>query len=382
MTANTDQLATAIRAQMPVVDNWAYFDHAAVAPLSGPALNALREWADDVAHNGDANWPRWRKQIETVRRTAARVLNADDAEIALIRNTTEGIALVAEGYPWKPGDNVVVPSGEFPSNLYPWQNLKDRGVEVRIVPTKNEQLDPAAVRNACDHRTRIVTASWVGYSTGWRNDLNELAEIAHSNGALLFVDGIQGFGVLPLDVRETPIDFLAADGHKWLLGPEGAGIFYIKREHLDRLHPIGVGWNSAESAGDFSQEELRLKPTAGRYEGGSYCIGNLLALAASMELLFQYDVAELSARMLDVTRQLYEGLRELNAEIASDWSDHRRSGIVSFHLPGRDSSEIRQRCLDGGIVTSCRAGRIRVSPHVYTNRDDLDRLFGSLASDS
>ena len=376
----TNLIAETIRNTMPVTDRWAYFDHAAVAPIPQPAKQALAEWADDVANNGDAHWPKWRKAIEEVRTITARILNADESEIALIRNTTEGIGLVAEGFPWQPGDNVVVPAGEFPSNLYPWQNLESRGVEVRIVPIENERLDPSDIANACDARTRIVSVSWVGYATGWRNDLDDLAEVAHANDALLFVDGIQGFGMFPLDVEQTPIDFLAADGHKWLLGPEGAGVLYVRKPHLELLRPLGVGWNSAANAGDYANAQFVLKNSAGRYEGGTYGMGLLLGLAASMRLLFQFPVEQIEECLSDVTSQLLDRLAELNADIASDPTDERRSGIISFTLPGCEPNAIRTRCLADGIVTSCRAGRVRVSPHVYTNEDDLDRLFRSLAS--
>ena len=240
------------RRKMPVVEKWAYFDHAAVAPLSGPALQTLSAWSCEAASNGEVNWSAWRKRVEEVRDLAAKFVGADSTEIALIRNTTEGITLVAEGFPWKPGDNVVTPVGEFPTNLYPWLNLASRGIEVRQVPTVDERVDLEMLESACDERTRIVTISWVGFATGWRNDVDALAEIAHRHGAYLFLDAIQGLGVFPLDVRQTPVDFLAVDGHKWLLGPEGAGIFFVRRDNLELLQPMGVGWNSVQNEWDFS----------------------------------------------------------------------------------------------------------------------------------
>ena len=374
---------TKLRAEMPVTANWAYFDHAAVAPLSRPAVDALREWADDVANNGDVNWPRWRKQVEDVRRLAAELLNADATEIALVRNTTEGITLVAEGLRWQPGDNVVVPAAEFPSNLYPWLNLRDRGVEIRLVESNDwraEQLDPNRIADAVDDRTRIVAVSWVGYQTGWRNDLDELAAIAHENGALLFVDAIQGLGVFPLDVRQTAVDFLAADGHKWLLGPEGAGVLYIRRERLDDLRPLGVGWNSVKHAGDFSRTELDLKDSAGRYEGGSYGMGNIAALGASLELLLSIGTQRLAERLIDLTNRLCERLEGIGADVLSCRDEGRASGIVSFRMPGRDSKSIQQGCRAKGVVVNCRGGAVRLSPHAYTDEGDIERLLAALGS--
>src|SRR5688572_8011567 len=224
----------AFRAQMPVVRQWAYLDHAAVAPLSGPARDALSAWSRDVTENGDIHWPIWAGRLEQVRRQGAQLLGAQLEELALVRNTTEGIGLVAEGYPWQAGDNVVLLDDEFPSNRIPWQHLESRGVETRIVASTGTNEDLARLEAACDSRTRIVSVSWVGYASGRRFDVAELASVVHGKGALLFLDAIQGLGVFPLDVQAAGVDFLAADGHKWLLGPEGAGFFYVRSEHLDR----------------------------------------------------------------------------------------------------------------------------------------------------
>ncbi|MEX1095651.1 MAG: aminotransferase class V-fold PLP-dependent enzyme [Planctomycetales bacterium] len=377
---------TDVRARMPVAGEWAYFDHAAVAPLSGPARDALREWADDVAAAGDAHWPQWRARIERARQLAAELIGADEAEVALVRNTTEGVNLVAEGYPWRPGDNVVLPAGEFPTNLYPWLNLADRGVEVRQVPAENERLDLDRLADACDERTRIVAASWVGYATGWRNDPRELAEVAHSRGALLFLDAIQGLGVFPLDVRTSGVDFLAADGHKWLLGPEGAGVFFIRREHLDRLRPLGLGWNSVRNPGDFEapgrrtdrRSVLASLKEAGRYEGGSYNVGGIAALAESLAMLLEFAVPRISERLLAVTDGLCRSLEDAGASIASSREGERRSGIVAFDWPGEEPGAVRRRCLDRKVVLSCRGGRLRISPHVYSNDEDAERLLAAL----
>lgn len=382
------------RRRMPVVEQWAYFDHAAVAPLCEPARDAMTEWANDVANNGDVNWGHWCKQIERVRGNAAELIGAHTDEVALIRNTTEGVNLVAEGFPWKPGDNVVVPAGEFPTNLYPWKNLAARGVETRVVPTENERLDLDRLHDACDERTRIVSASWVGFATGWRNDVDALADVAHKNGALLFLDAIQGLGVFPLDVGETEVDFLAADGHKWMLGPEGAGLLYVRQRHLSTLRPLGVGWNSVVDSGDFSNAEMRLKQQADRYEGGSHNVAGTLAFGAALQLLLEFGVESIAQRLLTVTELLCERLVELGAQIES-CRDHgnaarrpetgsgpneydrpvdRRSGIVAFTLPGVEPARIRVACRDRNVIVNCRNGRVRVSPHCYTDRNDIQRL--------
>lgn len=367
-----------LRRLMPSAGKWAYFDHAAVAPLSLPARAALANWADDVAQNGVVNWPQWAAQLENVRRRGAELLHADLGEIALIHSTTEGINLVAEGFGWQAGDNVVAPANEFPSNLYPWMNLESRGVEMRRVPVTNGRVEIGDLARACDDRTRIVTASWVGYASGWRLDVDALVEMAHRRGALVFLDAIQGLGVFPLDVRQTPIDFLSADGHKWLLGPEGAGLFYVRREHLERLRPLGIGWNSVVQSHDYSHIELTLKPAARRYEGGTYNMPGLLALGASLELLAEFPVSEVADRVLSLTDALCERLSAAGAVVSSCRERGRASGIVSFELPDDNPAEVRRRCREHQVVLSCREGRLRVSPHAYNNDDDLDRLIEAL----
>lgn len=244
------------RCQMPVAERWAYFDHAAVTPLSLPAKQALADWADEVTNNGDANWSEWRKRVGSVRDSAARLLGCQSSEVAFVPNTTSGLSIIAEAFPWQPGDNVVLASGEFPANRNVWRCLIPRGVEVRVVES-NPGSDVCPIDRllaAIDKRTRIVTASWVGFVTGWRHDLDELADACHHRGTLLCVDAIQGLGIIPLDLSRTSVDFLAADGHKWMLGPEGAGVLFVRQEHLDRLRPIGIGPNSIGFSGSYLAE--------------------------------------------------------------------------------------------------------------------------------
>jgi selenocysteine lyase/cysteine desulfurase len=362
---------------MPCAEQWAYFDHAAVAPITLPAQAALTNWAREFAEHGAVNWPQWAAELEHLRRRAADLVHADVTEIALVHNTTAGINLVAEGFAWQPGDNVVMFDDEFPSNVYPWMNLASRGVEVRRVPAGDEPR-LAELAKACDGRTRIVTLSWVGFASGWRHDLEEVVELAHRRGALVFLDAIQGLGVFPLDVRRTPVDFLAADGHKWLLGPEGAGLFYVRAEHLVRLRPMGLGWNSVVQAHDFSRIELRLKPSAGRYEGGTYNMPGLLALGASLEMLADHPPEQIARRVIDLTDAICQRLAEVGAVIQSCRRKEHASGIVSFDLPGRNLLEVRRHCRERQVVLSHRGGRLRVSPHAYNDTTDIDRLIDAL----
>jgi selenocysteine lyase/cysteine desulfurase len=367
----------ALRNEFPVTRRWAYLDHAAVAPLAEPARAALVAWADDTATEGRAAWGRWQDRVEEARGRAARLLNADPYDIAFIKNTSEGIAFVAEGLDWQPGDNVVTSADEYPSNLYPWMNRAGRGVEVRRVPSQDGRVLVDDLRSAIDGRTRLLTLSFVEYASGFRNDLDLVGALCRERGILFFVDAIQGLGVFPLDVRQTPVDFLAADGHKWLLGPEGAGIFYIRRELVERLHAVEVGWNSVVDAHDFSRVELRLKPHAGRWESGTLNVGGIAALGASLGLLLGLGIDAVGARVLELTDRLCERARQAGLGVYSSRRPGESSGIVSLTGLADPAAAVR-RCRANGAIVNHRAGRLRVSPHAYNSFDEIDHLIDLL----
>jgi selenocysteine lyase/cysteine desulfurase len=366
---------------MPVTHHWAFFAHAAVAPMPRCAVDAMTIWATDVAEHGVANEPRWNARVQEVRELAARLLHADPEDVAFVKNTSEGVGIVAEGIPWKPGDNVVTASDEYPANVYPWLNLARKGVETRLVPPRDGRLLLDDVRAAIDGRTRLVSLSWVEFATGFRNDLDALGQLCRERGVYFFVDGIQGLGVRPLDVRRTPVDFLAADGHKWLLGPEGAGVLYVRRELVDVLEPVDIGWNSVVGARDFSTIDFRLKPHAGRWESGSLNVAGITALGASIDLLLRVGVAALEQRILELTEVLCDKVRTAGLEVYSSRRPGEASGIVSVTVPGGEA-ELRRlvkRCRQAGVLVNHRGGRLRVSPHAYNTVEEIDRLLEVIA---
>ncbi|MDZ4658974.1 MAG: aminotransferase class V-fold PLP-dependent enzyme [Bythopirellula sp.] len=379
MSNSIEQTRERLRAAMPVARKWAYFDHAAVAPITQPASAAMAHWLAQATEEGDTTWLEWAAQLKACRAAAAELIGAGEHEIALLPNTTVGINLVAEGFPWQPGDNVVTLADEFPTNLYPWLNLAQRGVETRLVPTQDGSVSPEQIAAHCDDRTRVVSVSWVCYSNGCRRALKPIADVAHDCGALFLVDAIQGLGVFPLDVRADEIDVLSADGHKWLLGPEGAGIGYINEGWLERLQPIGVGWNSVANAGNYDHIELKLKNSAARYEGGTYNIAGFIGLGASIKLLLSLGIANITAAILDFTDMACEQLSQAGAMIRSPREGDNRSGILSFELPGRDPQQVRKECLAQGVALNCRAGRLRLSAHAYNNSEDLARLLSVIS---
>lgn len=374
-----------LRKAMPIVETSAYFDHAAVAPISGPAAEALADYAADFSRSGDLVWPAYAGKIEQFRGVAARMLNAQPAEIGWIANTTQGINFVAAGLDWRAGDNIVTLGNEFPSNIYPWQQQAERGVETRLVHPAGGIWTVDQVLAACDARTRLISVSWIGFASGFRGPVEELTDAAHARGIRVFLDAIQGIGILPLDIRRLPVDFLAADGHKWMLGPEGAGILYIAEEALNCLTPMNVGWNSVVGRYDFDHLDGTLRPTAARYEGGTQNVPGVVALGTSLELLLAcghaHDQSLVGAALLENVEELAESLRRSGAVVhwpRPETPAAQRSGIVSFDLPGRDLASVRDHCAAQRTPLSYRGGRLRASPHAYMNGDDVTQLLDAI----
>ncbi|MCA9771895.1 MAG: aminotransferase class V-fold PLP-dependent enzyme, partial [Myxococcales bacterium] len=271
MTAPKPFDPTPFRRHFPVLENLLFFNHAAVAPLPQPAVDAMRGFLDDSSRWASIHEaPDWTRRHREVRALFARLVGGEPHEVAYVKNTTEGLGFVAAGLDWRAGDNVVWLEGKYPSNVYPWWHLGRLGVEARMVPQRpGARFDVDDIVSAIGHRTRLVAVSSVEFSTGFRNDLDAIGAACRERGVLFCVDAIQSLGALRLDVRETPVDFLSADGHKWLLSPEGIGAFWASDRVIDQLTPAYIGWMSVLNAGNFDVLDATLKPHAGKFEGGT-----------------------------------------------------------------------------------------------------------------
>lgn len=364
--------------EFPVTERWAYFDHAAVAPLPRRAGNMLRAWTEEQEQNGVIPWPRWERKLEEIRTRIARLLNAETDEIAFITSTTHGIGLVAEGFPWREGDNVVTAAEEYPSNIYPWMNLASRGVMLKMVASRSGRVWLEDLADAIDERTRVLTISHVEFASGFRNDLDSLGELCRARGVAIFVDAIQGLGPFTMDVKRTPIDFLAADGHKWLLGPEGAGLLFVRRDWIERLRPLGVGWHSVVTPYNAPTVDFRLKPSAQRWEGGSFNMPGLQALGESLSLLLEIGADRVSERILERAQAVRERAQRAGWRLVGSQRPGDLSAIVALEHPAVDPNQFMRAARAEGVALAARRGHVRVSPHIYNNDDDLDRLTSIL----
>ncbi|MCE9532277.1 MAG: aminotransferase class V-fold PLP-dependent enzyme [Planctomycetes bacterium] len=367
-----------LRDQFPVTRNWAFLDHAAVAPLTRGCVEAIKEYAEDMAANGVVSFHRWDARIKQARALAGRLLNAKPLDVAFVPNTSAGVAYVAEGFPWEPGDNVITAAEEYPANQYPWMNLRDRGVEVRAVPSRGNRVAIEDIRGAMDARTRVVALSAVEFASGFRNDINAIGELCRSRGIFFFVDAIQSLGVFPFDVNAMPIDAVAADGHKWLLGPEGLGLFYLRREWVERMRVTSVGWNSVVGCHDFSTIDFRMKPHVGRWEGGTPNVAGIVGLGASLQLLLDAGIPNIGERVLALTDHLVEQATRAGWSIFSSRVPEERSGIVSLYRDGVSPFKIKKHCEERGIIVNVRSGRLRISPHAYNTFEEIDRVIECL----
>lgn len=368
------QLWEQYRDQFPVTKNLVYLNHAAVAPLSRRAAEAMQGQAQDALEYGSRHYQQWMATCEGIRTAAATMINASPGEIALVKNTSEGIATVATGLDWQRGDIVVIFDEEFPANLYPWQRLDAKGVEIRRLSIFDD-LD--AIDRAATH-ARLLAISYVQYLSGYRVDLGKIGEICHRRGCFFFVDAIQGMGAFPIDVERAHIDALSADGHKWLLGPEGCGVLYVRRERQDEIEPMEFGWTNVAKYADYSSRDMALRQDAGRYECGTLNTIGCFGLKAAFDLLLEAGVENVSAAVQGLGDQIWNGACEMGYEALGRRNAETGAGIVSIRKPGVESQFIVSQLRDAGFLAAPRQGWVRIAPHFYISPDEIDALLRTL----
>ncbi len=363
-----------IRQEFPVVHHCTYLNHAAVGTLPGRARAAVQAYVTDFNEYAASHYPDWEAAIDTTRSRAARLINAAADQIAFVKNTTEGLCFAANGMDWRPGDNVVLNDLEFPSNVYPWLNLARHGVETRMVESVDGRLPVESIGEKIDSKTRVVSISHVEYGNGFRNDIAAIGALCREKHVVFVVDAIQSLGQTPVDVAEMGIDILTADGHKWLLGPEGIGIFYCAPHMTDRLELYEVGWNSVADAGNYDSFDPTPAPTARRFECGSHNTLGIHALGASLDLLLEVGIEAVQGRLRLLTDRLVESLREAGYRVLSPRGESEWSGIVTFDSPVHETGALHRTLRSHQIIGARRGGGIRISPHFYNTEEEVLRV--------
>ena len=364
------------RGEFPVTETYIYMNHAGVAPLSRRVRDAMAGFIEDATLYGAVHADDWAETAEACRVTASQLINADATEIAFMKNTTQGILIAANGINWQEGDNVVTTAVEFPANVYPWWCLKERyGVRTRMVPERDGRVYVEDIAAAMDERTRVLTISHVEFASGFRNDLVALGELCRERNIWFVVDAIQSLGVVEVDVKSCNVDILAADGHKWLLAPEGAAIFYCADDRQKQLINTNVGWASVVNPRDFLNYDLTQKPDATRFEEGSYNSAGLYGLKAAIDLLHDIGIPAIKARVLALTARLIEGLVAKGYRVITPKANAHRAGIVIFESERHTPAEIYETLYTENIITAERGKGVRVSPHFYNTTSEIEHLL-------
>lgn len=376
------------RREFPVAETCAFFANAGVAPLPRVAAEALAGFGRAGSRASQEN-ARTEAVDRQARALAAALIGAAPEEISLIGPTSLGLNIVALGLGWQPGEEVVFYADDYPANVYPWAALARRGVRpVALAPEQPGVLTWEVVEAALTERTRLVALASCHFMSGYRIDIDAIGRRLHERGILFCLDGIQTLGAFPVSVRH--VDFLSADAHKWLLGPIGAGIFYVKQSRQELLPPPLLGSWNVHSPDYVAQETRQYHQGGRRYETGSLNLPGIFGMAAALELLLDFGIDTIAARVLELRRYFLERVRPLGYQLyLEEWdqsaaaSDAHRSAIISIRHPGRDMDTVCRKLQTGGIIVSLRRNRrgvafLRFSPHCYNTEEELDRAIDIL----
>ena len=362
--------------EFPQIEGLRYLNHAAVAPWPRRATEAVTAFAQQNMTLGARDYPEWLTVESRLRDRLARMLNAPvSADIALVKNTSEALSFVAFGLDWNAGDQIVISDEEFPSNRIVWEALRPQGVEVIQVSLKCDDPE-AALLAACGPNVRLMAISAVQYASGLRLDLPRLGEGCEQRGVLLCIDAIQQLGALTFDVQQYRCAFAMADGHKWLLGPEGLGVFYCRSDLRAELKLHEYGWHMLEHAGDYDRSDWQPARSARRFECGSPNMLGAMALDASLSLLEEVGMREVGRALAERIDHLQHELSAMpGIELLSPTDPFRQAGIMTFRANGWENAALFQRLKDEQIVCALRGGGIRLSPHFYTRPDIIEQTL-------
>ena len=368
------------RSEFPVTRDKIFLAHAGVCPLPQRVAGAVSECVHGSTLGDQEAFVIHR--LNDARKLGAQLLNCQPEEIALVGPTSLGLSFVAAGLKFRKGDNVLIYHDDYPSNVYPWMALAERGVEVRLLNTRGlGVIRPQDVMGQVDENTRLVALASCHFISGYRLDHQAIGRFLRGRGILFCLDAIQTLGAFPTTVEH--VDFLAADAHKWLLGPCGAGLLYVRRELQEKLNPPVYGWHNVRNPNFVAQEQIVFRNGAAKYEAGTHNLLGLVGLIAAMELALEIDVPSggIAAELLRKRAMLVPALQAKGFTVLNaDAKPENASGIISFHHPGQDLARLHQKLTDGGVVTSLRLDRkgqnyIRLSPHFYNTDRELQRML-------
>ncbi len=362
--------------EFPVRKNFVYLNHAALAPLPARVAKAIVDHTADVSNFGVRNWKKWYRQYDETREKAARFIGANPDQIAFLPSTSHALNLVATGISWRTGDTVLGDDLEFTANVYPWMNLTEKGVEYRILQSRDGVITAQSFLERIDPTTRVLAVSWVSFHSGFVYPLEELGKICEERNILFVVDAIQGLGTMPIDVKALRIDVLAADAHKFLYGPEACATFYFSEKAKRRIGTPWAGWWNVP----WRESQLEYRTTffegGRRFEPGSLPTAQIFGLAASLDLLTEIGMEAAQERIGLLTGRLRAGLTDLGWTIRTP--DGSRSAILSAVPPGGNARDAVAKLEKDGIIAAPREGAVRLSPHVGNDLEEIERVLEAI----
>ncbi len=364
-----------IQAEFPQDENIIYLNHAAVSPWPQRTADAVSAFAEENVCQGAAAYPEWLKTERELRQKLARLIHAEStADISLVKNTSEGLSLIAYGLDWQDGDNIISTDQEFPSNRIVWESLQNKGVELRLARLEGEDSPEQAMLRLADENTRLIAVSSVQFGSGLRMGLQTLGDFCHERDTLFCVDAIQSLGAIRFDAQAIHADVVAADGHKWMLGPEGLAVFYTRPELRERLNLNQYGWHMTRHAGDFDRTDWKPSSSGTKFEPGSPNMLGIHALNASLSLLEDVGIDKVEENVLHNAALLIDRIKQ-ESELELITPKSRHAGIITFRRLGADHARLYRHLMENGVVCAMRGGGIRFSPHFYNTPEQLNRAL-------
>lgn len=368
------------RSNFTSIEDGIYLNHAAVSPMSLFHKRAMEEYYIKRSRFPVDLWPDAMNFKLELKQKIKKVINASSVnEIAITLNTSMGLSLFASGYPWKYGDEIIIHSIEFPANVYPFMNLETRGVRIKWIKIQPDQgISLEEIKKHVTDKTRAIAISFVQFINGFRADLHQLGHFCRQKDILLVVDGIQGVGVMPIDVQKMNIDVLAVGGHKWLMWPMGVGFVYIRNGILENVRPSLAGWLSVKDSWNFFDYKLDFLDSGEKFEFGTLNYMGIYVANTLLGKFLEMGIPNIYRKILHLTNLLIEGLRQMGLKVISSLEEKHRSGIITIKL--KDSERIYQKLKEEGVIISLRAGMLRFSPHCYNTEEEIHRALDILQS--
>ena len=354
-----------------------YFNHASTGPMSSRVKESLNELLYLKSEEKIDDYKELLRRADESKQLLGKLLNTTVDRIAFTSNTSSGLNILAQGIRWEKGDRIILADVEFPANVYPFMNLKEIGVEIDFVKSENGIVTAEDLIHTITPKTKLISVSFVQFLSGYRIDLEKLGTTCKERGIILSIDAIQGLGALTLDVQKCNIDFISCGTQKWMLGLQGMAFIYISEELQSSLKTSSVGWLSVENAWDLIDHNFTLKKTANRYQPGTLNTFGIYTINASLKMFDEFGFNNIEEQVLSNSQYLIEQLANTEfIPLLKNFSKKNLAGIVSFKR--EDAENIFNYLQEKNIVTAAREGIVRLSPHFYNTKDEINNVVAEL----